>query len=656
MRPNLFILLCLIGLSTSCNFKPVHPSLWKIGKNKKEFQKVLDFYNNPEDSLKLKAAEFLWENMNNHFYYISKNEAETDSFLKNIENNIFIDYPENTRLYSVLRNKLINRAISKGLADGSLSKPKYQKRSDSKTIKAGFLIENIEYAFKAWDFPWSRHYSFDEFCKYILPYRYGNEVPEPWRKEIFEQFKWVADSVKNPNDPIEIASLLNKQFVQALSYTSILTKNGFELNISNELAARIFGNCHEQAGLGVCVLRSLGIAATVVNIPQWGHFPSGHEVVGMLDLKGEWHPFNLAESGPDVDLNIHPPKMFFKRFDNMAHFQPVLEDASDKLMKTVDLEVKVDANSTDEIFLCVFGRSDWIPIFKGKNKKTTVVFEDVGYRSKMYLAAIKSKGKMKAVSDIFLTDTLGNTTYYKPDISKQTSVTLSRKYPGLKKNMPRITSLIGGEFSVADQKDFQNKKQLYKIDTTLNYYHNIVKCSVQKGRYFRYDFPQALDSIFDGPAEIAFYTTNNNSLQKIEGEYFGSPQLSPEHIELLTDDDVLTYVEVWDCEKDLETETGNIVLRKDNQAIWIGLKSDTTITVTHVGICPRNDKNGIYAGMKYELLYWDKSWISLGVQVATDHFVEFDGVPENAVFWLKNLDEGKEERIFVLENGEQIWW
>lgn len=104
----------------------------------------MEFYNNPEDSLKLKATEFLLQNMNNHFYYVSKNEAFTDSFLKNIERDIFIDYPENTRLYAVLRNKLINRAISNGLADGSLSKPKYQKRSDSKTIKAGFLIENSE--------------------------------------------------------------------------------------------------------------------------------------------------------------------------------------------------------------------------------------------------------------------------------------------------------------------------------------------------------------------------------------------------------------------------------------------------------------------------------------------------------------------------------
>ena len=60
--------------------------------------------------------------------------------------------------------------------------------------------------------------------------------------------------------------------------------------------------------------------------------------------------------------------------------------------------------------------------------------------------------------------------------------------------------------------------------------------------------------------------------------------------------------------------------------------------------------------MHYELLYWDDSWISLGVKIAENNFVEFSGIPKNAVFWLRNLDEGKEERMFILKEGEQIWW
>jgi hypothetical protein len=269
---------------------------------------------------------------------------------------------------------------------------------------------------------------------------------------------------------------------------------------------------------------------------------------------------------------------------------------------------------------------------------------------------VKSRGKLKPVSSLFLPDTLGNITYYKPNHSKTISATLTRKYPGYKTDMPRLISLIGGEFSISNSEDFLDKTMIYKINKPVKYDNNIEKCVSQMGKYVRYDFPQSEDSVFDGPAEISFYTTENNALKKIEGRHFGSSQLSEEHIKLITDNDMLTYVEVWDCEKDPGIETNKFVLRKNREPIWIGMELDSATTVTHVGFCPRNDKNGIYPGMRYELFYWDNAWRSLGQQVATADSIVFDGIPENSVLWLRNLDEGKEERIFVLEDGEQKWW
>jgi hypothetical protein len=83
---------------------------------------------------------------------------------------------------------------------------------------------------------------------------------------------------------------------------------------------------------------------------------------------------------------------------------------------------------------------------------------------------------------------------------------------------------------------------------------------------------------------------------------------------------------------------------------------ETPTLVTHVGICPRNDKNGEYAGMHYQLLYWDDEWKSLGKKVAKADSIVFNGIPDNSVLWLRNLDEGLEERIFTMREGEQIWW
>ena len=45
----------------------------------------------------------------------------------------------------------------------------------------------------------------------------------------------------------------------------------------------------------------------------------------------------------------------------------------------------------------------------------------------------------------------------------------------------------------------------------------------------------------------------------------------------------------------------------------------------------------------------------MGVKTATDYTITFDNVPDNALLWLRNLTEGREERIFTYENGRQVW-
>ncbi len=62
------------------------------------------------------------------------------------------------------------------------------------------------------------------------------------------------------------------------------------------------------------------------------------------------------------------------------------------------------------------------------------------------------------------------------------------------------------------------------------------------------------------------------------------------------------------------------------------------------------------SGLTYELLYWgEHGWISLGVKKATLNELTYKNVPLNALFILRCLDEGREERIFSFENGRQVW-
>ena len=68
---------------------------------------------------------------------------------------------------------------------------------------------------------------------------------------------------------------------------------------------------------------------------------------------------------------------------------------------------------------------------------------------------------------------------------------------------------------------------------------------------------------------------------------------------------------------------------------------------------PLNADNGIRSGDTYELFYWRDGWQSCGVEVAEYEYVQFDKVPRNKLYWLKNHTQGKEEMPFVIADGEQ---
>ena len=67
-------------------------------------------------------------------------------------------------------------------------------------------------------------------------------------------------------------------------------------------------------------------------------------------------------------------------------------------------------------------------------------------------------------------------------------------------------------------------------------------------------------------------------------------------------------------------------------------------------------KTFLSPGQEYELFYWEDGWQSLGKSVAGDKPLVFDGVPAGCLYWLVAVDSDKEERIFTIDNGRQIWW
>ena len=94
----------------------------------------------------------------------------------------------------------------------------------------------------------------------------------------------------------------------------------------------------------------------------------------------------------------------------------------------------------------------------------------------------------------------------------------------------------------------------------------------------------------------------------------------------------------------------------EKNGAWAGMDFGKKTKVNHIRYLPRNDDNMISVGLLYELFFWGRNgWKSLGQQVAQEQVLYFDG-PVNALFLLRNLSGGTEERIFTYENGKQVWW
>ena len=478
MRVKSLVILIVFIVLNSCNYQPVHPSLWLFRDYSKRFQPVLDVYQNPNDSLKRKAAEFLIQHMDDHFYYQSKQEKEIDTFIQQLDSGINLPVLSNKNLYEYLRCEMLDNYVYKNLQNGNLSAPEYQKLSDIKTLDPEFIIENIEYAFKAWEFPWARSYNFDEFCKYILPYRYGNEPPSSWRKTIFEQYQWLIDSLKNEKNPQVVADFIHQQFNHKLSNSKAF--GGFHLSVLNNFDGNVFTSCVDQAGMGISIFRALGIPATVVQIPNWGNRNYGHHIIAMPDHQKKWHYYNFGYPETEDELNYVAPKMFFMDFDKMHKYKQELVDASEFFMEVSDLEIEWKVKKSDEVYLYVFGNLKWMPLGKGEQVNSKVKFKNVGNKNTLFKASAKSRFGKKEKSVLFYTDSKGKVTLLKPDKTKLQTVTLSRKYIYQNNtHLPRIQALIGGKFFVADNPGFLPKTEIYSIDSLVKYDYNMLKCKEQ---------------------------------------------------------------------------------------------------------------------------------------------------------------------------------
>ncbi|WP_010178993.1 transglutaminase domain-containing protein [Aquimarina agarilytica] len=283
------ILFCTINFS-SLYAQSIAKALEMAAGNKMELQKVLDHYKNAGDPQKYEAAVFLIKHMPIHYSQACRwyNTYEEDT---NFED---IDYPDfDTAL----------EAFGK-LTDSIKVHPRQVITKDIYVMKADFLIQNIDLAFKMWRTnPWASNYDFTTFCEYILPYRSLIEPLQTWRADYSDAFFEKARLAKNKKDPMEVLGLLMDEM--KIDFKFIFNRKEPIMALGpKQLTLRNQGTCTDYANLAIYASRSVGLPVTFDYTPHHAASSNRHFWNSIIDSTGN----HLAFDGYHYATNIAPTR------------------------------------------------------------------------------------------------------------------------------------------------------------------------------------------------------------------------------------------------------------------------------------------------------------------------------------------------------------
>ncbi|HPR32650.1 MAG TPA: hypothetical protein PLK12_11155 [Prolixibacteraceae bacterium] len=628
--------------------------------NREKFRDVFNNYKAPEDSLKLKAAYFLVENMPDKGFYKGR-QLDDFNVLFDVLANKPADYRENLPWYSNELNFLFD-SLENIYGALNCSNMYFVKDEDAFTTES--FTDYIDGAFKSWENPWSKNtVSFDDFLHYVLPYRNFKEPLELWREMYTEKFNWIYDSVSPGEDIISVANRLNVG-------SELKFSNGFGRYIVSiapgDLLKAMYGTCADNSNHKAMIMRAFGIPVAVDFLPQYGNDHNSHYWNAVKDRNGNFISYEeaLNDINAFVAYKYKIGKVFRKSFSKNNALLELLEaekentpsvfsscdftDVTDEYVATTDVRLNLEniPQETAYVYAALFNDHGWSVIdFAKIDNDGSATFKNLG-RDVLYLPVYSVDGKLIPAGLPFNFTPKGYIKYIEPK-NETEEVTLTRKYHFHKRKLNWLNCLKGGVFEGSNTPGFQNAVTLATIKEVPGEHMTELKNNVDRlFRYYRFRFSneeQLLTYDGDGAsiAEIEFITPGG---EKLLGKPMGSPgkKYNPYIPEKCFDGDRLTFFE--------DSRTGN--LEK-----YVGLELANPQKVSKIRFIARNDMNSIQVGNLYELFYWDnRQFQSLGKQIATSHEIKYSNVPRDALLWLRNLTEGKEERIFTWESGKQVWW
>lgn len=626
---HILTLILIIALNiSSCNNKneEIEEVLKASHNNRLELEKVLSsFKDNP---FKYEAACFLISNMYDKHTY----SAETIDSIKQIKS---IRRPceqeiEKWKNYNYQKNGQLIRDID--------------------VIKSDLLIDNINLACDVWlSRPWHKYYSFKDFCEYVLPYRIADEELSNWRQSYFNRYNSIVDSVlKYTTDIIEVSAAVSEH----------LKNEGFDnyddgIRLPNLGAIYLLNNrlgfCRENCDIASYAMRSLGIPIATDQYITSPSYNSKHMWSAIIDTTGRAIPFNYTEGKPSRNNNqfnrkigkvyrlyfgkqplkfkisndIETPNLFTNHY---------LSDVSNQYFNESS-RIKLSLKTNQKwVYLSVYDGFKYRPIDIAEMKNGIALFHYIEDNIILFPVTYQL-GAIKEAGFPILTK---NGLYHEfiPEKKKLNKVVLRRKYP-LRNTMKFLSNIIGGKITYKPKSN-SNTQCLIKIFSDTIKKNSIeIKCNLNNIRHITYHGPKdknielAEFHIFYKGKEITPVTISSD--KKLDDIHY-------RNLGLITDN-------VWH----------SFYLSQPNEILSFDLGRRQN--VDSILLVPRNDDNFVRKGQDYELFYHDgiRGWISLGRQISKADSLIYDNIPSNSILWLHNHSGGKEERVFYIQDGKQIF-
>lgn len=611
-----------------------------------KYASVVEHYSKQDsDSMKLKAALYLIDNMQGH------KSPTGDGLSKYIDT--LRTFPHKTTIGK----------LSRAWTDCHKNGQKVSYVDDHNIITPEYLIKNIDEAFEAWQTsPWNSEVGFAHFCRYILPYKTNNEViSTKWRQELRDKYK---DVIADKKEMRATFAALYKAVMQNVSNSSAFAPISLDA-LSYDHIGR--ANCEQRCILLTAVMRAFAIPAAIDYVPIWADYSGvGHSWVALVMEDGTTYTMNETDEEPmmynTIDASLfasecsaeetsHIPyqikskkgvsKIYRKLYERNAltskHRFPVINDpyihdVSLAYGLTGQIKLKVEDNSP--VFLCTYVTGkDWIPIAVATPTKREVTFRHLG-TDIVYLPLSITDGKYTAFSTPILLTNDNQMEHFpmfaQTNLTRTNSINIDRKYP-LCNYMPnQWKNMVGAVFEGDNTPDFTSPDTLAVI-SSMPYGTTTISLNSDKAyRCIRFKCPDGKIALL---AELEFIGAEGTVKGKAISEG--------------VDINTIKYLSDNDCET-------RIKARKDGY--WVGADFRQEKNICSIRFSPVSDGNGIQPYHLYELYGFDTRWRLLGRAIGKETQVTFKNVPQGALLLLKDKTKGKEERIFIYHNGKQIWY